>query len=95
MSRRGPRGRELDAVPIGRGAGIVLGIASIAGGLMFAWPLILQPAPGGTGHGMDAPFVFVVILPMIVALVFAQVNDGGMDAKAVAILGVLSAVNAA
>jgi energy-coupling factor transport system substrate-specific component len=86
---------ELDAVPVGRRAGIVLGIASAAGAWMFAWPLIMPPSPGGTGHGMDAPFAFVAILPVIVALVLAQLSEGGLDAKAVAILGLLSAVNAA
>ena len=46
-------------------------------------------------HGSDAPFLFMAILPLLVGVVAAQFAEGGMDAKALAILGVLSAVNAA
>jgi energy-coupling factor transport system substrate-specific component len=62
---------------------------------MFAWPLVLPAAQAATGHSADAPFAFVAILPLLVALVFAQLSEGGLDAKAVALLGVLSAVVAA
>jgi energy-coupling factor transport system substrate-specific component len=62
---------------------------------MFAWPLVVPVSLGGVGHAGDAPYVFVAILPVLVALVFVQISEGGLDAKAVAILGVLSAVGAA
>ena len=43
----------------------------------------------------DAPWLFVVLLPLLLAVVLAEVADGGLDAKAVAVLGVLAAVGAA
>jgi energy-coupling factor transport system substrate-specific component len=72
----------------------VLGLASIAALAVFAWPLLVSaaPAPGG-GSGV-APAVFLAILPVLVLIVLAEVSTGGLDAKAVAMLGVLSAVNA-
>jgi energy-coupling factor transport system substrate-specific component len=62
---------------------------------MFGWPLLLPAAPAAVGHAADAPFAFVLILPVLVVLAIVQLSEGGMDAKAVAMLGVLSAVNAA
>src|SRR6185503_12622440 len=43
----------------------------------------------------DAPWLFVVLLPLVLAVVLAEIADGGMDAKAVALLGVLASVGAA
>jgi len=72
-----------------------MAVASLAGLAMFVWPLFWPAAPASIQHASDAPFVFVVILPVLVLLVLAQLADGGIDAKALAMLGVLSAVNAA
>lgn len=74
---------------------IVLALASAGGLAMFAWPLFAAPPPAAVGHTVDAPLVFVVTLPVLVAVVLAELSGGGLDAKAVALLGVLSAVNAA
>jgi energy-coupling factor transport system substrate-specific component len=74
---------------------VVLGLASLAGLAMFGWPLLVAPPPGPTAHAADAPLLFVLILPVLVAVVLAEVSSGGIDAKALAMLGVLSAVNAA
>jgi energy-coupling factor transport system substrate-specific component len=73
----------------------LLVIATLAGLMMFCWPLFVQPAVDSTGHTSDAPFVFIAVLPFIVAIVLASFSEGGMDAKALAMLGVLSAINAA
>jgi energy-coupling factor transport system substrate-specific component len=74
---------------------VVLGLASIAGLAMFVWPLFAAPPPASAGHTADAPLVFVIILPVLIAVVLAELGTGGLDAKAVALLGVLSAINAA
>lgn len=87
--------RQARAVPIGRPSALVLALASLAGFVMFAWPLVLPAGPETAQHAVDAPYLFVAILPVLVVLVLVQLTDGGMDAKALAMLGVLSAVNAA
>ena len=71
-----------------------LTIASIAGLAMFAWPLIIDP-PEGFSHTRDAPYVFALILPALVGILLAEMTSRGMDTKALAMLGVLSAVGAA
>ncbi len=73
---------------------VALVLASVAGLAMFAWPLVINP-PAGFSHSQDAPFVFALILPVLVAVVLAEMTSRGMDTKALAMLGVLSAIGAA
>jgi energy-coupling factor transport system substrate-specific component len=73
----------------------VLVVASLAGLGLFVWPLFVPAQVASAGHLTDAPWAVAIILPVVVLLVFAQLSEGGLDAKAVAILGVLSAVGAA
>jgi energy-coupling factor transport system substrate-specific component len=81
------------AVPAGRRSALVLALASLAGLMMFAWPLLLVPDPDVAR--VSPPFVFLALLPVLVLVVVAELTEGGMDAKALAMLGVLTAVNAA
>ncbi|MCL2489431.1 MAG: ECF transporter S component [Propionibacteriaceae bacterium] len=79
-------------VPLGWKSTLMLVLLSVAGVAMYAWPLIV---PSSTAVADNTPFVFIVLLPMLILLVLAQISEAGMDAKVLAILGVLSAVNAA
>ncbi|MFE6610475.1 ECF transporter S component [Amycolatopsis sp. NPDC057786] len=83
------------AVRLGPRSATVLGLASLAGLMMFVWPLLVRVEPQSMQHGPDAPFVFIGILPILIVIVLAEMSEGGMDSKALAMLGVLSAVNAA
>jgi len=77
-------------------ARLVLALASGLSLLAFVWPLIVPPPPGmGAGHGLDAPAVFMLVLPAMLLVTLAELSAGGIDAKALAMLGVLSAVGAA
>jgi energy-coupling factor transport system substrate-specific component len=60
----------------------------------FAWPLVLGFSSGDAGHTHDAPWIFLLMLPLLLLVVGAEIADGGMDAKAVALLGVLSGIAA-
>lgn len=84
-----------DAVRLGGRTAVVLAIASVAGAVMFCWPLFLRADPGPVAHTPDAPLLFILIVPLVVAIVLASFGEGGMDSKALAMLGVLSAINAA
>lgn len=83
------------AVPVGLRSAVVLVLVSIAGLAMFCWPLLTRHAATDTAHVTDAPIIFAVTLPLLVVVVLAEFADGGMDSKALAMLGVLSAVDAA
>ncbi|MFZ6004261.1 MAG: ECF transporter S component [Actinomycetota bacterium] len=73
---------------------LALILTSAAGLAMFAWPLIIDP-PADFSHTRDAPYVFALILPALMAVVLSELSSRGMDTKAIAMLGVLSAIGAA
>lgn len=79
------------AVALAPRSALVLGVASLAGLMMLAWPLLVRvPAHAR----VDPPFLFLALLPVVIAVVLAEVGEGGMDPRVLAVLGVLSAVNA-
>jgi energy-coupling factor transport system substrate-specific component len=82
------------AVPVRGRSAIVLTVVSVIGLAAFGWPLLMTPT-AGVEHGTDAPWVFALVLPLLIAVIGAELAEGGMDAKAVAMLGVLAAVGAA
>ena len=85
------------AVPLGRRSSLLLAAASLLGLVAFCWPFLAHPdeAAAGMAHTTDAPWVFVALLPLLLAVVLAEIADGALDAKAVAVLGVLAACGAA
>ena len=83
------------AVRVGRRSALVLTLATLAGGVMFCWPLVASATPTPLQHAADAPFLFMLVMPVLVVVVLAELSDNGMDSKALAMLGVLSAINAA
>jgi energy-coupling factor transport system substrate-specific component len=79
------------AVPVSRRSAVVLALATVAGLMMFCWPLLLVPDPDAS---RVSPFVFLALLPLVVLVVVVELTEGGMDSKSLAMLGVLTAVNA-
>jgi energy-coupling factor transport system substrate-specific component len=79
------------AVPLRPRTTVVLGLASLIGLMMLGWPLLLN---ADSTQRVDPPFFFLLLLPVILAVVLAEIGEGGMDARVLAILGVLSAINA-
>nr|WP_246341685.1 ECF transporter S component [Streptomyces physcomitrii] len=73
---------------------LVLLLASLAGLAMFFWPLFAPPQPAAMAHSTEAPLLFIVAMPVLLAVVLAEMSSGGIDPKVLALLGVLSAVNA-
>jgi energy-coupling factor transport system substrate-specific component len=79
------------AVPVRPRSALVLAAASVAGLMMLCWPLLLRAPESGR---VDPPFLFLALLPLVIVVVLAEFSEGGMDARVLAVLGVLSAVNA-
>lgn len=76
---------------------LLLAAVSVLGLLAFTWPLVVPPGgegPAELAHATDAPWLFVLLLPLLMAVVLAELAEGRIDAKAVALLGVLVAVGA-
>lgn len=89
-----PAGRRARPVRLGPRAIAALVLISAIGVGAFGWPL-LAGKEFGLAHAQDAPWLFGALLPLLVGVVVAMIADSGLDAKAVAMLGVLAAVGAA
>lgn len=83
----------MTAVRLTLRSGLVLAVASVAGLMMLCWPLLVH-GRDAAGGAVQPPFVFLLLLPVIVAVVLAELGQGGLDPRVLAILGVLSAINA-
>lgn len=81
-----------DAVPLGPRSVAMLGAAAVAALVAFGWPLVLPPS--GPMDPLLAPTVFALILPLVLAVVLAELSSHALDVKGLALLGVLSAVGA-
>ncbi|GAB2600050.1 ECF transporter S component [Streptomyces capparidis] len=86
--------RRPDPVRLGPRSVAALVLVSAVGVAAFGWPLLADPG-SSLAHSADAPWLFAALLPLLLAVVVAQLAEGGMDAKAVALLGVLAGVGAA
>lgn len=80
------------AVHMGTRSWAAVILATAVGVMAFGWPFLAEPGSTAVAHSADAPWIFAAVVPLVLLVVLAQVADGGMDAKAIAILGVLSAV---
>ncbi|MCM2423115.1 MULTISPECIES: ECF transporter S component [unclassified Streptomyces] len=72
---------------------VVVTLAAFVGLVAFLWPFVV--APGKFGSSYAPPLIFGVLLVLVLAVVLSEIADGGINSKALAMLGVLSAVNAA
>jgi energy-coupling factor transport system substrate-specific component len=81
------------AIRVGVRSRVTIVMASFLGFVAFFWPFVI--APGTFGDNAMAPLMFGVLLVLVLAVVFSEIADGGIDAKAIAMLGVLSAIGAA
>ncbi|MFF8468123.1 ECF transporter S component [Streptomyces griseus] len=89
VTERAPR-----PVRLGPKSVAVLLLTGAVGVVAFGWPLLADTG-SGLAHARDAPWLFAALLPLLVGVVVATISESGMDAKAVAMLGVLAAVGAA
>lgn len=73
---------------------LAITLTTVFGLLAFGWPLLVEP---GTwlSESPDGPWLFALLVPLLLSVVLAELSEGGIDAKSVALLGVLTAVAAA
>jgi len=73
-----------------------MALASVVGLAAFAWPLFVHARAGvNQAHSADAPWIMAAVVPLLLAGLLGEVASGGIDAKGVALLGVLGACGAA
>jgi len=73
---------------------VALTVASVFGIVAFAWPFFVTLG-SIVGDNSIAPVIFGALLLLVLGVVLAELSEGGLDSKALALLGVLSALGAA
>ena len=89
-----PAGRPSPAIRVRRWSAVALALSCVVGVAAFSWPLLVAPG-AGLAHATDAPLILGAVVACVLVVVHLALVDGGMDVKAVALLGLLSAVGAA
>jgi energy-coupling factor transport system substrate-specific component len=75
----------------------ILAIASLIGLGSFFYPFVVPRQAAGfdtMAHAQDAPLIFFALIILCLGAVLSSLTGGLMNAKLVAVLGVLTAVNA-
>jgi len=75
----------------------ILAVASFVGLGSFFYPFLVPQQAGGGGsaaHAQDAPLIFILIVLLCLGAVLSSLPAGKLNAKMIAILGVLTAANA-
>ncbi|HEX2892852.1 MAG TPA: ECF transporter S component [Marmoricola sp.] len=72
---------------------ILMALLLLVGVAAFGWPFLAMPGSqlGQMGHSTDASFLFVALMSLMALVLLADMTSGGVDAKTVAVLGVLAA----
>lgn len=85
--------RSGPAIQLGPRTAVTIVLAAFLGFVAFFWPFAVSAA--SVPRGTVAPLLFGVLLLLVLAVLVAQLAEGGIDAKALAMLGVLAALDAA
>jgi energy-coupling factor transport system substrate-specific component len=75
----------------------ILVVASLIGLGSFLYPFLVPKQAGGASamaHASDAPLVFVALVLLCLGAVLSSLSVGTLNAKLVAVLGILTAANA-
>lgn len=75
----------------------VMVLVLLVGVAAFGWPFLAAPGSqvAQMGHTTDASFFFVALMALMAITLLAEMTSGGVDAKTVAVLGVLAAAGGA
>ena len=70
---------------------LTLGVLAVLSIIIFVWPLIVNPE-SFLSDDAQAPLYLALVIPLVLAAVISEISEDGFDVKAVAMLGVLSAM---
>lgn len=70
---------------------ITLSILGVLSFVIFLWPLYVNP-DSMLADTAQAPLYLALVIPLVLAAVIAEISEDGFDVKAIAMLGVLSAM---
>ncbi len=83
------------AFTVSRRSAAAIGATSVVGLLAFVWPMLAPRGSALLAHATDAPLMFGLLVPLLLAVTLSMVSEGTMSAKSIALLGLLAATAAA
>ncbi len=86
---------SVSAIPLSRRSSAAILATSVVGVLAFTWPMLAPQGSQILAHASDAPFLFGMLVPLLLVVTLSLLGDGAMGAKAVALIGLLAATAAA
>ena len=81
----------MTALPLPPRTLVALAVTGVVGLLIFLWPLSLTAPTSDVAH---VPVVLGAVLVLVLVVLLVALSDGGIDVKAVALLGLLAAIGA-
>lgn len=82
----------MHAIPLGKPSAIAISAISVIGVFSFLWPFVAPTESFLVVNSTETPLLFALIIPLLLVTVISQISDGGLDAKAIALLGALAAI---
>ena len=76
----------------------VLALTSLVGIVAYLWPFLVgspQQGAASMAHAQDSVVVMALLLPLLVLVTAIELGEGGFDARAIGLLGVLTAAGTA
>lgn len=70
---------------------ITLSVLAVLSVVIFLWPLFVSPE-SMLADTAQAPLYLALVIPLVLAAVVSEISEDGFDVKAIAMLGVLSAM---
>ncbi len=75
---------------------LLVGVVSVIGLASLLWPFFISThANANQAHAHDAPFVLLLLVPILLGLSAIEMSKGGIDARGIAVLGILAACGTA
>jgi energy-coupling factor transport system substrate-specific component len=71
---------------------IALLVSSAVGLLAFLWPFLIAPGSPLASQSSFVPWLFALVMALVLAITFSEFIHARIDAKAIALLGILAAI---
>lgn len=71
---------------------LIIWLAAATSLLMFTWPLFISAS--AQNEAFLAQGVFIALMPIVLGLILSEYSSGGIGSRQIALLGVLTALNA-
>lgn len=80
------------AIALRPSTSVALVISSLVGLAAFLWPFLLTAESGVVEQSSIVPWLFALVMALVLAITFSEFIHARIDAKAIALLGILAAI---